>query len=157
MAPWAKSRGECVQGRILDYDFRTGLGEIAGDDGNRYQLTGLEWRHAVPPRVGQIVDFKPADDCALAVYSIGGAGGEKNRIAAALLAFFLGSLGVHKFYLNKVGAGVAMLLISIFGLILLGLPTLVIWVISFVEFIIYLTMSDEQFELKYVKGDQAWF
>lgn len=31
--------------------------------------------------------------------------GSKNRISAALLAFFLGGIGVHKFYLGKVGQG----------------------------------------------------
>ena len=31
--------------------------------------------------------------------------GEKSRIAAALLAFFLGGFGVHKFYLGKIGQG----------------------------------------------------
>lgn len=40
---------------------------------------------------------------------------EKGRLAAGLLAIFLGGLGVHKFYLGYTGAGVAMLLISIFG------------------------------------------
>jgi ribosomal protein L37E len=31
--------------------------------------------------------------------------GEKSRIAAALLAFFLGGFGAHKFYLGKIGQG----------------------------------------------------
>ena len=30
---------------------------------------------------------------------------KKSRIAAALLAFFLGGFGVHKFYLGKIGQG----------------------------------------------------
>ena len=31
---------------------------------------------------------------------------KKSRIAAALLAFFLGGFGVHKFYLGKIGQGI---------------------------------------------------
>lgn len=64
----------------------------------------------------------------------------KSRIAAALLAFFLGSLGVHKFYLGKIGQGF---------LYLLFCWTLIPGIVAFVEFIIYLTWSDEQFAAKY--------
>ena len=34
---------------------------------------------------------------------------KKNKIVAALLAFFLGTLGIHKFYLGKTTAGIIML------------------------------------------------
>ena len=34
----------------------------------------------------------------------------KSRLAAALLAFFLGGLGVHRFYVGKVGTGIAIIL-----------------------------------------------
>ncbi len=35
---------------------------------------------------------------------------EKSRLAVTLFAFFLGELGVHRFYLGKIGTGIAMLL-----------------------------------------------
>lgn len=66
--------------------------------------------------------------------------GQKSRIAAALLAFFLGGLGAHKFYLGKVGQGI---------LYLLFCWTFIPAIISFVEFIIYLCESDEAFAKKY--------
>lgn len=50
-----------------------------------------------------------------------------------------------------------MLLVFIFGWILLGIPSLIIGVIAFVEFIIYLTKSDEEFEQIYVTGQKPWF
>ncbi len=34
----------------------------------------------------------------------------KSRLAAALLAFFLGGLGVHRFYVGKIGTGIAIIL-----------------------------------------------
>lgn len=66
--------------------------------------------------------------------------GNKSRISAALLAFFLGGFGVHKFYLGKVGQGIIYLLFC---------WTFLPAIIAFIEFIIYLCMSDEDFAAKY--------
>ena len=66
--------------------------------------------------------------------------GTKSRIAAALLAFFLGGIGVHKFYLGRVGWGIVYLLFF---------WTLIPSFIAFIEFIVYLCMSDEAFAAKY--------
>ena len=33
----------------------------------------------------------------------------KSRLATTLLAFFLGELGVHRFYLGKIGTGILMI------------------------------------------------
>ncbi|MBD5026854.1 NINE protein, partial [Xanthomonas citri pv. citri] len=35
---------------------------------------------------------------------------KKNKIVAALLAFFFGGLGIHKFYLGRVGQGILYIL-----------------------------------------------
>jgi TM2 domain-containing membrane protein YozV len=36
----------------------------------------------------------------------------KNKVVAGLLAIFVGGLGIHKFYLGKVGQGILYLLFS---------------------------------------------
>lgn len=67
----------------------------------------------------------------------------KSRVAAALLAllaFFLGGIGIHKFYLGQVGLGIVYLLFF---------WTFIPLIISFVEFILFLVMSDEDFNRKY--------
>lgn len=149
-----------MKGRILGFDSRTGDGMISSDDGGRYPFSAGDWKQRTPPQTGQIVDLEPLDGQARAVYAVGGGNalaGDKNRIVAALLALFLGGLGIHKFYLGKNTAGIIMLLVSLFGGVLLFVPTLVIGVIAFIEFIIYLVTSDDDFHRKYVEGDQAWF
>lgn len=64
----------------------------------------------------------------------------KSKLVAALLAFFLGAFGAHKFYLGQVGLGLLYLLFS---------WTFIPAVVAFIEFIILLTMSDEAFAAKY--------
>ena len=44
----------------------------------------------------------------------------KSRLAATLLAFFLGSLGVHRFYLGKNGSGAGMLVLTILFFVIAG-------------------------------------
>lgn len=66
--------------------------------------------------------------------------GTKNKTAAGLLALFLGGIGVHKFYLKQTLAGVLHLLFC-----WTGIPG----IIAFVEAIIFLTMSDAEFNAKY--------
>lgn len=68
-------------------------------------------------------------------------------IAALLLCFFFGTLGVHNFYLGYVGRGIAQLILGIlgwgtlwfFGFGLLFLIPMWIWV--FVEFVLLLVSS----------------
>ncbi|PQL93997.1 TM2 domain-containing protein [Apibacter adventoris] len=64
----------------------------------------------------------------------------KNKTTAALLAFFLGGIGGHKFYLNRPVEGFIYLIFSC---------TLIPAIIGFIEGIIYLCMSDYSFNLKY--------
>jgi len=65
---------------------------------------------------------------------------QKNKTVAALFAIFLGDFGIHKFYLQKTGAGI---------LYLVFFWTLIPAVIGFIEGIILLTMDENEFTQKY--------
>ncbi|PSB02828.1 NINE protein [Merismopedia glauca] len=67
----------------------------------------------------------------------------KNRITAALLAFFLGYIGIHKFYLGQNVAGI---------LYLLFCWTFIPGLIAFFETIGLLLMSDQAFDIQYNRG-----
>lgn len=84
--------------------------------------------------------------------------GEKDHVAAGLLALFLGWLGVHKFYLGYNTSGFIMLGTSILGGILtLSVASWAIWVIAIVEGIFYLSKSQIEFEQMYVINKREWF
>lgn len=72
------------------------------------------------------------------------------KIAAALLGIFLGFFGANKFYLGYTKEGVIQLVMSVVSCGILS-------IIPFIEGIIYLTMSDEQFDDTYIKHKKAWF
>ena len=42
---------------------------------------------------------------------------EKNIVLAYVLWFFLGTLGVHRFYLGRINSGITFLALTIFGII----------------------------------------
>jgi TM2 domain-containing membrane protein YozV len=145
-----------MRGKVLSYSDLEGTGLISGDDGVRYPFVRGALQGGVRVvAAGAEVDFQVADGKAVSVYVVSGPIGEKNRIAAALLAVFVGHWGVHKFYLGKTNAGIIMLLAGTIGWILV-IPAIVNWVIAICEFIIYLTKSDLEFYQEYVVGDRSW-
>ncbi|WP_346937769.1 TM2 domain-containing protein [uncultured Clostridium sp.] len=66
----------------------------------------------------------------------------KSKTTAGILAILLGGLGVHKFYLGKIGMGI---------LYIVFCWTYIPAIIGIIEGIIYLTSSEEKFYYKYVK------
>ena len=67
-------------------------------------------------------------------------GDPKSKVVAGILALMLGGLGVHHFYLGNATLGVVYLLFC---------WTLIPALVSFIEAIVFLTMSDESFDRKY--------
>jgi|TARA_B110000881_G_scaffold220553_1_gene246064 TM2 domain-containing membrane protein YozV len=147
-----------MKGSILEFNQENRSGVISGDDGNRYNFEIGEWKGAALPKAGNKVDFANKGESAQAIYAESFiSGGASKKIAAALFAFFFGFIGAHKFYLGYTKQGVIMLLVFLFGFILLGLPSMVIGIIAFIEFILYIVKSDEEFEQTYVVGKKPWF
>jgi TM2 domain-containing membrane protein YozV len=152
-----------MKGQILDYSVQTNTGTISGTDGNRYQFAGSEWKGNGTPMRGASVDFEVEGTQAKGVYAALGAAtpGSKNKVAAGLLAIFLGGWGIHKFYLGFPGPGLVYLLVNTIGFavtwILLFIPNIILGVMALVEGIIYLTKSDEEFEQEYVVQKKQWF
>ena len=75
---------------------------------------------------------------------------KSKKIAAGILGIIplTGSLGIHKFILGYTSAGIIMLLATV---LTLGVASTLVWIISMIEGIIYLTKSDEEFYQTYIE------
>ena len=75
---------------------------------------------------------------------------ENKKVLAGVLALLLGYLGIHKFILGYTKEGIIQIVITLVSFGLAG-------IIPFVEGIIYLTKSDEEFYNTYQVGRKGWF
>jgi TM2 domain-containing membrane protein YozV len=66
------------------------------------------------------------------------AGGENRKLIAALLGIFLGSLGIHRFYLGYTVIGVIQLVLGVAGLLTCGITTVISMIWGLVEGIMIL-------------------
>lgn len=82
----------------------------------------------------------------------------EKKIPAGILGILLGALGIHKFILGYSTEGIIMLLVSLLGgLVTCGLASIVMGIIGFIEGIIYITKSDEEFIATYITAKRGWF
>jgi TM2 domain-containing membrane protein YozV len=85
---------------------------------------------------------------------------KKDKWAAALIVLLmplLGALGIHKFYLGYKTEGIIMLVVTLAGSLCAGLGLAVMTVISVIEAVRYLTLTQEDFEQRYVYSRKGWF
>lgn len=75
---------------------------------------------------------------------------ENKKILAGVLGILFGSLGIHKFVLGYTTEGIIQLVVSVVTCGLAG-------IIGFIEGIIYLTKSDEEFYQTYQVNKKGWF
>lgn len=74
----------------------------------------------------------------------------EKKLAAGLLGLLLSLFAANKFYLGYMKEGLIQIALNI---VTCGVAS----IIPFIEGIIYLTMSDEQFDRTYVQNKKAWF
>ena len=75
---------------------------------------------------------------------------DSKRVLAGILGILFGSFGIHKFVLGYTKEGIIQIIISFVSCGFLGL-------IGFVEGIIYLTKTDEEFVETYQNNYKGWF
>ena len=151
-----------MRGQILGVDARTGDGMVAGEDGRRYAFRPEDWADRGEPAIGLQVDFEADANRARSLFPVPDVSGvpaalplsaappqrarhsDRNKVVAALLAFFIGTLGVHRFYLGRNGSGLVMLVLS---LTVVGLLITLPW--SLIDMIRYLGIPDDEFAARY--------
>ncbi|AZJ33247.1 TM2 domain-containing protein [Tenacibaculum mesophilum] len=75
---------------------------------------------------------------------------ESKRVLAGILAILIGSIGIHKFVLGYTKEGIIQIIATIITCGFAG-------IIPFIEGIIYLTKSDEEFVETYQVNQKGWF
>ena len=150
-----------MRGQVLGVDTRTGDGIVAGEDGRRYSFKPDDWAARGEPAIGMLVDFESHENRALTIFPVPGTSpppaaaaaaapagerSDRNKYVAAILAFLLGPLGIHRFYLGRIGSGILMLVLSC---TLIGLILSVPW--ALIDMVRYLVMSEREFAARYTR------
>jgi TM2 domain-containing membrane protein YozV len=169
-----------MKGTLQDFSVAENRGWIAADDGNRYSFQGPEWKGTGLPMSGNRVDFELLGDAAISVapelaasapavpampqpppggYAPPVTGTNKpDKTTVGICAILLGSLGIHKFLLGFQTEGIIMLAVTLgAGMFTCGVSSIVVGIIGLIEGIIYLTMSEEDFDRTYIQGKKKWF
>ncbi len=149
-----------MRGHILGVDPKTGDGLITGEDGNRYAFEPGDWAKVGEPAIGIYVDFDTEANRARSIFPVPGimplatpasatvavTVSDRNKYVAALLAFFIGTLGIHRFYLGRTGSAITMLVLSC---TIVGIIVSAPW--ALIDTIRYLMMSDAEFAQRYAR------
>ena len=159
-----------MRGQILVFNEQKQTGVIAAENSQRLMFPISNWQDVVPPEAGMAVEFTlnqngqpqqiqlalPQPTNTYSAQPKLKAQHPKRKPVLTLWALFLGCLGAHRFYMGAWGWGLAqalgvLILSAIFGAIhpsLGALPYLAVLVLTWVEVVRYIWMSDAAFETK---------
>ena len=76
--------------------------------------------------------------------------GAEKKVTAGILGILLGGFGVHKFFLGYNKEGAIQIAVTFVTCGMAG-------IVGFIEGIIYLTKSDEEFVETYINNQKGWF
>lgn len=87
---------------------------------------------------------------------------ESKKILAGIMGILFGGLGIHKFVLGYTNEGIILLALSIIGVatscLVIGIFIAgIAGLIGFIEGIIYLTKTDQEFYQTYQVNKRPWF
>lgn len=71
--------------------------------------------------------------------SVFGSNGAKNKVAAGLLALFVGAFGIHRFYLGYNNIGIIQLVLTLAGFLTCGITTLAAQIWAIVDCVLIFT------------------
>jgi cold shock CspA family protein len=148
-----------MKGTITAYEDARGVGLITPEGGG--PNVGFRVEDVDVPKslnVGEPVIYavEVGDWFANRVRILSAPRASRSRIVAALLAIFGGVLGLQKFYLGYPWIGMMILMLTLLFWWLALLPVLAAAGLGVIEGIIYLALSDEAFEQRYLKRRRAW-
>lgn len=122
-----------------DYVWSPGMNDWCHAD----EVRGL-FERQTPPGPPPVHDrSRPSDSDILA-----------RKIASGICALSVGMFGVHKFILGMRGPGLAMLLMTVLSF---GILSPVMFIIGFIEGIVYLAKSEDEFYQDYMVNKRGWF
>ena len=119
-----------MRGSIISYTRNKGL--ISGADNNRYEFTRLDWTGQGEPSAGIKVDFVAEGAIAKNIFPLS-IDSKHSKVVMAIVCWFFGIFGVHRFMVGKIGTGVLMLLLTV---TVIGSIISFIW--SIIDFILIL-------------------
>lgn len=82
---------------------------------------------------------------------------KKEKWPAVVLAALLGPFGIHKYYMGYKTEGLITLLVTLIGSLFFGLGFAVMRIITIIEAVKYVSLTEEDFEQTYVHGFKGWF
>lgn len=119
-----------MRGTIISFEQNRGL--ISGQDGNRYEFVRLDWSGSGEPYAGAQVDFIEHGNSAKSIFPLQ-SNSSQSKLVLAVVCWFFGILGVHRFMVGKVGTGILMLVLTC---TVVGVFITAIW--ALIDFIVIL-------------------